>query len=152
MPLDDPTIPCDAVVWRRISLRAVKADNKRGGRSVTDSAFGNDRDGDPMSVVLADPNRDPQEVVDAVERQGLDPNEFGLVSFLAGHARDQGLGVIRAPLPDEPAHANVLGPKPGSVRRALRAVSRWVIRPSGWEDVALPRLPTTPTGADPPGG
>ena len=36
---------------------------------------------------------------------------FGLVSFLAGLARAEGQGIMRMPLAEEPAHAEVFGKK-----------------------------------------
>ena len=52
---------------------------------------------------------------------------FGLVSFLAGLARSLEQGVMRKPLPDEPAHAEVFGKKTKRVQRAFAKNCNWVV-------------------------
>jgi hypothetical protein len=133
-PPDDPTVPDDAILWRRIPPWHVQPDQKRGGRQVTEQSFRDDSDGDPMSAVLATSGREPQEVL-----WGHDG--FGLVSIPVSAVRHLGLGVVRHPEPDEPHHVYVVGDKPRPVRRALRAAAIWVVRPYDWQDVQLPPSP-----------
>lgn len=80
-----------------------------------------------MSVVLGKEvlaaGRDASSIVAGFEG-------FGLVSFPAELARSKGQGVIRKPLEDEPAHAEVFGRKTRSVQRALAKGANWVYSPS----------------------
>ena len=54
----------------------------------------------------------------------------GVVSFTAGLARELKQGVMKVPLDNEPAHAEVFGKKTSSVKKALVRRSHWIIRPS----------------------
>jgi len=79
-----------------------------------------------MSVVLG------QEVLDAgraAESVLVGHDDFGLVSFAAGLAREKRQGIMRKPLPEEPAHAEVFGKKTGGVRKAFAKKCRWIIPP-----------------------
>ena len=75
-----------------------------------------------MSVVIAAESRVP-------ERGLAGHARFALAAFKAGLARACHLGVIRDPLPEEPAHALVCGRKTASVRRRLAKASHWVVLP-----------------------
>lgn len=79
-----------------------------------------------MSVLLADAvvasGREPVDVLAGY--QG-----FGLASLTAGLARRCSQGVARDPLPDEPAHAVVLGDKTGAVRKRFARDCYWVVLP-----------------------
>jgi hypothetical protein len=79
-----------------------------------------------MSVVLADlviqSGRGPEHIL-----HGHDG--FALAEITAGLARAKAQGVIRDPLPQEPAHGLVFGNKTDSVSRALAKRSVWVIEP-----------------------
>ena len=79
-----------------------------------------------MSVALG------QEVLDAgrtVESVLSGHEGFGLVSFTAGLAREKRQGIMRKPVPEEPAHAEVFGRKTRGVRRALAKGSDWIVPP-----------------------
>lgn len=79
-----------------------------------------------MSVVLADlvleAGRDAESAL-------VGHDDFGLVAFSAGLARSKNQGVLRKPLPDEPAHAEVVGRKTASVKKALAMNCEWVVLP-----------------------
>jgi hypothetical protein len=81
-----------------------------------------------MSVVLAElvlqSARTPQHIL-----VGYDG--FSLVAISAGLVRSKQQGVMRDPLPEEPAHALVFGNKTDSVRRTLAKGSKWIIGPPG---------------------
>lgn len=90
-----------------------------------------------MSVFRADVTVDPQAVL-----AGHD--DFGLVGFPARHAREAGLSISMLDYDGKPfpsggsAHLFVLGNKTHGTRKKLRAGSEWVVRPPGWDDVAIP--------------
>lgn len=119
---DDPTIPDAANLWRRIPPFHCIWDANVGRVRPSSAAFDDDPDGSPMSVVLAEESSDPQSVLAGHEG-------FALASFKAGLARECRLGIARDPLPEQPAHALVLGRKTKSVMRRLAKGSSWVIAP-----------------------
>jgi len=125
-PANDASIRDDADLWRRIPPWHFIYDENLERWRPSSSAFADDPDGHPMSIVLA-------EVATAVGRgpvQILTGHEqFTLASITAGLARECGQGVVRDPLPDEPAHGLVIGPKPKSVQRRLAKAAAWVIAP-----------------------
>jgi hypothetical protein len=55
---------------------------------------------------------------------------FGIAAFTAGLARSLGQGVWRRPLAEEPAHAEVFGPKTAAVKKALYRHATWVMLPT----------------------
>jgi hypothetical protein len=79
-----------------------------------------------MSVVLDDTlrtqNREPAALI-----QGL-PG-FGLVAVTAAEVREEEQRVLRSPVPQEPAHGDVWGPKAPARRRRLAELARWIIAP-----------------------
>ncbi len=121
-PTDDPSIPDEAELWRRVPPDFYTYDERLGRRRPSSGAFDNHRDGSPMSVVLAAESRG----VDAVLAGYAG---YGLVAITAGLARACGQGVVRAPLPDEPAHAHVVGAKTSSVKKRLARDARSIVEP-----------------------
>ncbi|MGH8578882.1 MAG: hypothetical protein ACREVK_01730, partial [Gammaproteobacteria bacterium] len=55
---------------------------------------------------------------------------YALAALTARLARSHGQGIMRKPLDDDPAHAEVFGAKSRSVRKGLAEGSEWVIAPS----------------------
>ncbi len=126
--VDDPSIRGEAKLLRRINPDWVVPDPKSPiGKRVTSQAFNDHPDGTPMSVQLADvlaTHRIPFAKV-------LEGHEgYALAALTARLARAHRQGVMRKPLDDDPAHAEVFGPKSHSVRKGLAAGSEWVIAPS----------------------
>ena len=124
-PPNDPSIGDETELWRRIPPWHFIYDENLKRRRPSSSAFANDPDGHPMSVVLAEAAAvvpSPAQVLTGHER-------FALASITAALARECGQGVVRDPLPDEPAHGLVVGPKPKSVQRRLAKTAEWVIPP-----------------------
>ena len=123
---DDPSILDSASLWRRIPPWHFVFDHNLNVLRPSSAAFDDHPNGSPMSVVLGDDllaaGRPPKSAL-------ADCAGFALASLAAGLARSTGQGIMRAPLPEEPAHAEVFGPKSGSVRRALAKGSTWVIAP-----------------------
>jgi hypothetical protein len=119
---DEPTIPDEAQLWRRIPPRWFHHDESLGRVRPAKPAFDDGPDGEPMSVVIAAESRGPAAVLAGHEG-------YGLVAFSAGLARACGLRITRAPTADEPAHAVVAGRKTDSVRRRLARAAEWVVPP-----------------------
>jgi hypothetical protein len=119
---DDPTIPDDAELWRRIPPWHFVHDENWEQIRPSSAAFEDDPDGSPMSVILGAEAGDPQRAI--AGHQG-----FALASITAALARGLGLGVARDPHPDEPAHAVVFGKKNKRVSRTLARGCRWVVPP-----------------------
>lgn len=124
--IDDLTIADDSPLWRRVPPRHVIFDENRAAWRPSSAAFEDHPNGTPMSVVLG------QEVLNAGRGPAsvLAGHEgFGLVSFTAALAREKRQGIVRRPLPEEPAHAEVFGKKTESVRKAFAKSCFWVMPP-----------------------
>jgi hypothetical protein len=124
--IDDTTIADDAELWRRIHPNHIVRNDSLGGRRISRAAFTDSTDGTSMSVVIGEvvvsSGRDPQSVIGG--REG-----FSLAAITAGLARTLGQGVVRRPLPEEPAHAEVFGKKTRSVQRSLAKAATWIVAP-----------------------
>lgn len=124
--VDDATITDDEELWRRIHPRWIVFDDNTGGPRVSSAAFDDSRDGSPTSVLLAEIAR----LTGRTESESLAGYEgYGLVSLTAGQARRCHQGVVRDPLPEEPAHALVFGPKSKSNKRCLASSAAILILP-----------------------
>lgn len=120
--LDDPTIPDDAVLFRRVPPHHFVNDENLGRVRPSSAAFMDDRDS-PMSAALA--SLCPNGPADLLHNH---PG-YALVAFTARFARDLGLRVVRAAQPDEPWHAYVVGNKrTNTVKRAFKSLD-WLIPP-----------------------
>ena len=127
---DDPSVPDDAPVWRRIPEWHIVPDTNTGERRVSSAAFLDDDDGSPMSVILPSPRRDPGTAL-----AGL--TICGIAEFTAGFARSLGQAIVCAPEPDEPEHAYVVGRKSRATQRAFCRGSHWAYLLAAWADVSL---------------
>ena len=124
---DDPTIADEAPLWRRVPPCHVIFDQNLGRFRPSSAAFENHPNGTPMSVLLGgelvDSGRSAESILSGY-------HDFSLVSFPALVARNNGQAIVRRPLPDEPAHAEVVGRKSGAVKKALVRASEWVVPPA----------------------
>lgn len=124
---DDPSILDGDDLWRRIPPWHVVEDKNRGGKRISKAAFEDHPDGSPMSVLLAKEvtasGRDAHSVI-------ADYDDFCLASVPAGLARSLNQGIVRKPLDDEPAHAEVFGKKTDGVRKRFAREAIWVIGPN----------------------
>lgn len=124
---DDPSIPDETLVYRRVTPQWYPVDPATGERRLTTAAF-SDLHG-AMSVAigvdLAAERRDPVEVVE--NHPG-----YGLVALPVNELRRLGLGVVRSPIEGELCHGDVHGNKTKSTKKKLRdlAEQRWVLRPT----------------------
>ncbi len=73
-----------------------------------------------MSVAVA------AECVDGVEGLLRGHETFGVVEFTVGFARGLRQGVVRAPLPEHPEHAHVVGHKTDGTKKRFARESRIV--------------------------
>jgi hypothetical protein len=119
---DDPTIPNNADLWRRIHPNQIIYDDNQGRTRPSSAAFTDSTNGSPMSVVIAAECDGPDRVLAGYER-------YGLASFKARVAREFGLGIARDPLPDQPAHALVFGLKSRKVQSQLAKGAEWFVLP-----------------------
>lgn len=123
-PLDDPSIPDDADLLRRIPPWHFYFDEKLGRIRPSKAAFEDDGDGSPMSVVLASEAGPPESVL-------AGHPVFALAAITAGLARSLGQLIVRDPTPEEPAHAVVVGRKTDGIKRRIAREARWVVLPAG---------------------
>jgi hypothetical protein len=108
---DDPTIPDEAILWRRVPSIHWVMDSRTLTRRPSSAAFEDHPDGSPMSAALAAEMTGPEELL-----QGLPT--FGIVAFTAGFARREcQQSVVRDPAPDKPWHVHVVGRKTDGVRK-----------------------------------
>lgn len=123
---DDATIADEAILLRRIPPRHLVYDENLMRWRPSSAAFENHPDGSPMSVLLADVLRTSgRNAADALRGH----EGFALAAITAGLARAHHQDVAREPLPDEPAHAVVVGIKTQAIRRKLAKQATWAVPP-----------------------
>ena len=123
-PGDDATV-CDSdPLWRRIHPDQVLFDRNLGSWRPSSAAFNDHPNGTPMSVVLGNDvlkaSRSPEALLN-------DHAGYSLASVTAGLARSCEQIVYRAPVADEPAHAEVKGVKSKTVRKRFAKEAAWVV-------------------------
>lgn len=123
---DDSSVLDSASLWRRIPPWHFVFDHNLSCYRPSSAAFNDHPNGTPMSVVLGD---DVRAAGRTSESALTGCAGFALASFTAGLARSTEQGIMRKPLPEEPAHAEVFGRKTNSVRRTLAKGCTWVIAP-----------------------
>jgi hypothetical protein len=101
-------------------------DRNLGRWRPTSAAFDDHPDGSPMSVHLASV-LDARGLAVATILAGHD--RYAVASIIVALARANGQGICRKPKDDDPAHAEVFGPKPASIRKKFAKASDWVIAP-----------------------
>lgn len=127
MSEDDPGIAPDVRLYRLVNPEnhVVWDDNDRRW-AISSSAFQNTSGTDRMSVVLGDTlaaeRRPPHDA-----RRSKPTWHVAALTAEAARAEDQ--AVVRAPVPEESAHGNVVGEKGPGRRRRLRDASEWVVPP-----------------------
>jgi hypothetical protein len=117
--IDDPSIPGEAIVWRRINRVHLVTVERR----LSSAAFSDSSDGTPMSATLATATSDPA-------AYAARWNAFGVVGISVQRLRELGLGVTRAPTDEDPDHVSIHGEKKKSVKTALARDARWVVEPA----------------------
>jgi hypothetical protein len=116
---DDILTSQDVGLLRRIHPEQVIEDKNTGQRR-------------PSSAAFKDPNLSV-DIEPLLQAAGLDWRfslkdhpSFSLVRFSEQSAKGQGLTVVRKPLPENPAHAEVVGKKTQGKANALRDAAEWV--------------------------
>ena len=84
---DDASIPADAAIWRRIPHWHLVPNGNTGRIQITNKAFDNDPNGDPMSAVWGDAVTKEGRKADSVAK--ADGYGFALATFRASIARGQ---------------------------------------------------------------
>jgi len=120
-PPDDPSIGNDDLLWRRVPPEQVVFDENLNRLRPSSMAFQNTSGTSGMSVNIA--------AETTVENTLRESENLLLVEFPASVPRGVGQGVIRNPLPDNPAHAEVTGKKTKSVQKTLYNNCAWVVGP-----------------------
>lgn len=119
---DDPTIPGAERLLRRIPRTWVDWDGQ-GNATISSAAFKDEELSINLESTMALNRRPPE---DAVRRY---PG-YGLAAITAAHARSLQQAIARDPLPEEPAHGVVCGPKKrGGIAGKLRDGAVWVVTP-----------------------
>lgn len=128
---DDPTIPNESIVYRRITPEWYKVDPGTGKRRLTTAAFSDH--GGAMSVAIGV----------ELEAGRYEPTEilancpgYGLVAISVGELRRLGMGVVRSPTDGELCHGDVHGKKTRATKKKLRdaAEQHWIVKPGSADD------------------
>ena len=120
---DDPTISGDERLLRRIHPSHVNWDDS-GDPNISSAAFKDPELSVNLSSVMLETGRVPGDAIRGYAG-------FGLAAITAADARSQQQAVARDPLPEEPAHGVVYGPKKrGGVSTKLRDAAQWVVIPN----------------------
>ncbi|MCY3820356.1 MAG: hypothetical protein OXH52_13495 [Gammaproteobacteria bacterium] len=123
---DDATVSDDDELLRRVPPNMISRKEGQGTLEVSSAAFTNPSDGSGMSVVIRSAliagGGCIEEVLAGYEG-------FGLVSIQVASVREQNQMVVRKPLPENPAHGEVIGQKTRGVRRALKQSAKLIIQP-----------------------
>ena len=111
--LDDPSISDKDRLLRRIPPYQYVADRNTGNMRVSSAAFSDNRLSVDLLAVLEATGK-------GFEAALIGHDGFGLASITAGLARECAQVVVREPLPDNKAHALVVGKKTRSIRNRFR--------------------------------
>lgn len=119
---DDPSITDAERLLRRIARSWVSWEED-GTPRISSAAFKDDELSVNLESVMAQAGRAPEEAI-------RDYSGYGLAGFTAAQARALNQALARDPLPEEPAHGIVYGPKKrGGIAQRLRDAALWVKAP-----------------------
>jgi hypothetical protein len=125
---DDPSVPDDAIVWRRLPWAYTADDEERPGlRRLSSGGFDDSNDGTGMSVHLPAPG----ETIDQFLKQVHCEND-GIAELKVKKIREEGMGLTLRPEPDDPRHYEVThapGRSKKSKKRALYGVAELIRQP-----------------------
>ena len=124
--VDDGTIGNDWRLFRRISPEWLVSDGA-GGRRVSSAAFQN-YPTNPLAFSVHI-ERVLQELGLPYDSLVAGHSGYSVVAITAELVRQHKQVIQRAPDVTDPAHAHVLGSKPGSVKKAFAKAAVWVIPP-----------------------
>jgi hypothetical protein len=123
---DDPTIPDESFVYRRIFPGEHEFDSAVGRVRPNSNNFADHPENGPVSVDLGCEMEERGEEGTAALRGH---EGYLLVKISVRAIRELGLGVARTPDDDNPCHGEIRGRKTQSTRRKLARQARWVVPP-----------------------
>ena len=125
---DDPTIPDDSFVYRRIRPGEHKYDNREKRVIPNSGNFSDHPQKGPVSVDLGC----EMEARGEPETAALKGHEgYHLVKIPVCAVRELGLGVMRTPDEGNPCHGEIAGHKSKATMRKLARKATWVVPPTG---------------------
>jgi hypothetical protein len=118
-------VPDATAVWRRVPPWPdwIVFDENLGRLRPSSLAFDDNPDGSAMSAFLEGHGNSIEDVL-------RNHDGFALAAVSAGLVRSKGLKIVHDPLDGLPAHVEVHGPKPKSVRSTLAKAAVWVVAPT----------------------
>lgn len=131
---DDKSIADNEALWRRIPQDQVVKDNSGCWRPST-KAFQNSSEEYHKSIMeplgyTHEPGMSADIASETTVENMLNGNPTCfLVEFAAGFVREQNQVVIRAALPDDPAHIEVMGKKTKGIKNQFVKNCKWVKSP-----------------------
>ena len=133
---DDPSIPNESYVYRRIPPGEINQDPELKRWRPKSGYFNDHPQNGPLSVDLGVVMRENNEKEDAALR-GLD--DYLLIKLKVDFVRKLGLGVVRDRDEENPAHGLIKGKKTNSTLKKLAKHAIWVITPPGLDVNVLPK-------------
>ncbi len=125
---DDPTIPDDSFVYRRILPGEHGFDNAVGRVRPNSNNFDDHPQNDPVSVDLGCEMEGRGEA----ETAALRGHEgYHLAKIPVRVVRELGLGVVRSPDDGNPCHGEIIGHKSKATKKRLARNATWVVPPPG---------------------
>jgi hypothetical protein len=121
-PNNDPAISDEVILWRRVHPEQLVFNSNLNEMRPTSQSFQNTSGSDGMSVNIASET--------TIEETLHGYEDHFIVSLEVGIVRSLNQGVIRKPLPDNPAHSEVTGKKTKSIKKRLSDASMWVVPPN----------------------
>lgn len=121
---NDPTIPNEAVLWRRIPPGQVKWDEKQGRKRASSQAFQDHPVSGAISFYLASDLNGPEDALAGHEG-------YLLVSVKVGLLREKGFAVTQdPPMPGEHGHTYAAGKNTSKKRTRIAEATEWVVPPA----------------------
>ena len=117
MPEDDPAIPGDELVVRRVAQDGYTFDHNIGRTRPTGNAYLQDGREGQTSV-----HRLSKTTAAEVHALGQEPY---LAVIQVQELRDEGLGIVFDPKPGEPGHSNITGHKGANLLRRIARKAWW---------------------------
>ena len=125
---DDPTVPDESFVYRRIRPGEHKYDNREQRVMPNSGNFCDHPQKGPVSVDLGC-EMEARGKPEAVVLKGHEG--YHLVKIPVRVVRELGLGVVRTPDDDNPCHGEIRGRKTKSIMKKLARKATWVVPPPG---------------------
>lgn len=115
-------LPNDERIWRRVKVPEQIIEQEDATWRPISGAFDDSSDGSPLSVDLA------SIALDLLHTLAGYPN-YALAELTVGDVRSLGVDVVPDPLPDNEAHAGIVGDKTKGIKRKLAKCASWRVPP-----------------------